>query len=511
MTHTPKHTDSKDENIIHNKKIVKGDTHPENLHISQIEDETSRDIASHETKKVIKKTKKRITPKEVDKLSAKPELGRIILTWEIKPDKKMAFIAINGKYFDEPDFRFLGRTQCDACSTIIPAEPLVSMKIKVQVVYLDGTISTGKVVETAALHKNVVMDEFEGRKMQIYLPDGYHEETDRIYPVIYMHDGQNLFSGRLAYLWEWQVDEVMDRLTAAGKIEKTIVVGIYNSSKRAEEYTPFADKSYGGGKAREFSEYVVDKILPYIEGKYRVSGKREDRAVMGSSFGGILSLWMGYQHPEVFSMVAAISPSMWIADGAMLYELNLRPKKDIKIWIDQGTGEYSDITRNAVTILIEKGYKYGEELVYYEVRGAEHNEIAWSKRIECPFIFFKGKPAQKIKKLKLNVQRVRHYAVGPYRYIINPVATFNNGMWYSLYETAKYSIEEGGKATIDKTGVLDFNGADFAVVRIQYQDLDESIVVKNPELAKKTKTARVVHREKSRKHKKVETKEVQKS
>ena len=507
MTQKPKHTGSKDENAI-NIKNIKADKHQKSYGTAK--GESSEDIASHETKKVINKAKKQIPPKEVDSLTATPELGRIILTWKIKPNRNMAFLSISAKYFDEPEFRFMGRTQCDECSTVIPAEPLVSMEIKVQVVYLDGTVSRGKTVETSALHKNVVLDDFEGRKMQIYLPDGYHEETDRIYPVIYMHDGQNLFSGRLAYLWEWQVDEVMDRLTAAGKVEETVVVGIYNSSKRAEEYTPFADRSYGGGKAREFSEYIVDKILPYIENKYRVSNKKEDRAVMGSSFGGILSLWMGYQHPEVFSMVAAISPSMWIADGAMLFELETRPKKDIKIWIDQGTGEYSDITRNAVSILIDKGYKYGEDLVYYEVRGAEHNEIAWSKRIECPFIFFKGKPAHKIKKLKLNVQKVRHYAVGPYRYIINPVATFDNGMWYSLYDTAKYSIEEGGKATIDETGVLNFNGADFAVVRIQYQNLDESIVVKNPELAKKVKTSKTVQRGKSRKHKKTETKNVKK-
>lgn len=444
-----------------------------------------------------KKPRKSLTLKEVESLNAEPETGKILLTWKIKPDKKIAFVTISGKYFDEPEFRFIGRAHCSDCSAVIPAEPLVSMKIKVQTVYLDGSVSMGKIVETTALHKNVVLDEFEGRQMQIYLPDGYHDEPDRIYPVIYMHDGQNLFSGRLAYLWEWQVDEVMDRLTTEGKIEKTVVVGIYNSSKRAEEYTPFADRSYGGGQAREFSEYIVDKILPHIENKYRVSDKREDRAVMGSSFGGILSLWMGYQHPEVFSMVGAISPSLWIADGAMLNVLETTTKRDTKIWIDQGTGEYSDFTRNAVSILINNGYKYGEDIVYYEVRGAEHNEIAWSKRIECPFIFFKGKPAEKIKKLKLNVQKVRHYAAGPYRYIINPVATFDNGMWYSLYNSAKYSIEAGSRATIDETGVLDFNGSDFAVVRIQYQHLDESIVVKNPELAKKTRPVKTGRKKKA--------------
>lgn len=503
MTHKPKLTESNDNIRIEEDKQ---DTRKPD----EIKDTKSTKNHSHKAKKTVKKPVKPRILKEVESLTATPELGRIILQWDIKPDKDMAFIAISGKYFDEPEFRFFGRTECTDCSTIIPAEPLVPLTLMVRVVYRDSSVSKGKTIKATALHKNVVLDDFEGRKMQIYLPDGYHEETDRIYPVIYMHDGQNLFSGRLAYLWEWQVDEVMDRLTATGKVEKTVVVGIYNSSKRAEEYTPFADRSYGGGQAREFSEYVVDRILPYIEKKYRVSDKREDRAVIGSSFGGILSLWMGYQHPEVFSMVGAISPSLWIADGAMLYVLESTPKKNIKIWIDQGTGEYSDFTRNAVSILIDQGYKYGKDLIYYEVRGAEHNEIAWSKRIECPFIFFKGKPSHKIKKLKLNVQKVRHYAVGPYRYIINPVATFDNGMWYSLYDTAKYSIEAGSKATIDETGVLDFNGADFAVVRIQYQNLDESIVVKNPELAKKTKTSKAVKKEKEKKHKKTETGKIQK-
>ena len=440
-------------------------------------------------------------PVIIKSLSAKPEVGSIILTWETEDHKDIDYIEISGKYFDQNEFHFFGRTDCKDCSLIFPAEPLAPLDLKIVAVLNDGTRSKEGTIKTTALHKNVVADEFEGRKMLIYLPDGYEEETDRIYPVIYMHDGQNLFSDRLAYLWEWKVDEVMDRLVAQGKVEKTVVVGIYNSSKRAEEYTPFADPSYGGGKARLFSKYVVEKILPYIENKYRVSTKKEDRAVMGSSFGGILSLWMGYQYPDVFSTVGAISPSLWVADGSMLYVLESVAKKDIRIWIDQGTGEYSDFTRNAVSILISKGYKYGEDLVYYEVRGAEHNEIAWSKRIECPFIFFQGKPAKKVKKLKLNVQKVRHYAVGPFRYIINPVATFDNGIWYSLYDTAKYSIEAGSKATIDETGVLDFNGSSFAAIKVEYKHISETLVIKNPEM-KKTKPGRKDRKEKKRSHKK---------
>jgi predicted alpha/beta superfamily hydrolase len=417
--------------------------------------------------------------REVYNLRVVEKVGRVKLSWELN-DQLVDHIEIWGKYLNDRHYwRYDGFHRMTR-SVELHLDPLARVELNVQLVFRGGARSRGRVVQATARHSNVVFDDVEGRTLLIYLPEGYHEET-REYPVIYMHDGQNLFSPRLAYIEEWRIDRAVERLVKEGKFEKTIVVGIYNSSKRAEEYTPFADKRFGGGKAREFTRFVVEKIMPYVETKYRISSKKEDRAVMGSSFGGILSLWMGYTYPHVFSVVGAISPSLWIADGAMLRELEDQPKKDIKIWIDQGTGEWSDFTRNAVSILINKGYKYGTELAYYEVKDAVHHERAWSERIDCPFILFKGKPSSQLLKMRLDVQQFRQFSVGPNQFVINPIGFFDNGMWYSLYASASFSIEGKSPAVIDETGVLQFNNAPEAKVIVRHSGKEESVLVRNPD------------------------------
>ncbi|MFP4497026.1 MAG: alpha/beta hydrolase [Vulcanimicrobiota bacterium] len=429
------------------------------------------------------------TAKEVQNLQAEPDVERVKLSWDLDDDG-VDFIEIWGKYCNDGEFwRYDGFHRMTR-AVELRLDPLAAVELKVKLKFADGTFSEGVSLETVALHKNVVFDEYKGRSLNIYLPDGYHEE-DRKFPVVYMHDGQNLFSPRLAFVEDWRVDEVMDRIVAQKKIEKTVVVGIYNSQKRGEEYTPFADRRFGGGKARDFSDFIVKEIIPYIEKKYKVSSKREDRAVMGSSFGGILSLWMGYTYPHIFSMVGAISPSLWIADGKMLLELQERDKKDIKIWIDQGTGEFSDFTRNAVSILIDKGYKYGEELIYYEVKGGKHNEVDWSERVECPFIFYKGKKAKKADWMKIDVEHVKQFSIGPLRTVINPIAHFDNGMWYSLFNSATYGLGEKNEAEIDETGILEFNNSRFAHVIVKYQELEETLVIKNPEPELETRLIKV--------------------
>lgn len=417
--------------------------------------------------------------RDVQNLTAEPRINKIKLTWDLNDDENVDHIEIFGKYFNDQHFWRYDGFHRFTRSVELYTDPLAQVTLRVVLVAKDGSHSPGKEVTATALDKHVVFDEVEGRKLLIYLPEGYHQEHVR-YPVIYMHDGQNLFSERLAYIWEWKVDEVLERLVTDKKVRKCVVVGIYNSSKRAEEYTPFADKRFGGGKAREFSEFVVEKIVPYVESRYRVSTNREDRAVMGSSFGGILSLWMGYTYPQVFSMVAAISPSLWVADGAMLKYVEDAPKLDIRIWMDQGTGEWSDFTRNMVEILINKGYRYGRELIYYEAKDAKHDEVAWSQRIECPFIMFKGKAPQKMDHWRVDIDHGRQYALGELRTVVNPVAHFNNGIWHSLYSSARYCLHGKTEAVIDHTGRIEFNGARQVTVKVDYEGHEKTITVKNP-------------------------------
>jgi predicted alpha/beta superfamily hydrolase len=428
-----------------------------------------------------------------------PYLGKVKIDWDLNIPN-VNYIELLGKYRKDHNFWKIEGYPKSTRAVELDLLPLAPIEIKIHLVFKDGTWSPGYYLQTNALHKNVVPDEVEGRTIHVYLPDGYDKE-DTYYPVIYMHDGQNLFCEKLAFVEDWQIDRAAERLVRENKLEKVIIVGIFNSSKRADEYTPFADRRFGGGKARDFSDFVVEKIIPYVESKYRVSKHREDRAVMGSSFGGILSLWMGYAYPEVFSVVGAISPSMWVADGAMLEELERQPKRDIKIWMCQGTEEWSTFTRNTVNILVDKGYKFGKDLVYYEVKDAPHNEVAWARRVECPFILFKGKQVNKCVDIRLDIQRVRQFSVGPVELVVNPIGYFDNGMWFSLYTLAEYSIEpvesskfdahkkdsnktilgEGmSELAIDNMGVVSFGKHKKAKVTVRYDGVERSVILDNP-------------------------------
>ncbi|MCE1248999.1 MAG: hypothetical protein LWY06_20365 [Firmicutes bacterium] len=432
-----------------------------------------------------KETQPRV--RDVENVAVVQKVGKVQLTWEMNA-QNVDHIELFGRYRKDEHYWLLDRFPRSVRSVELDLLQLAPIEIRINLVFKDGSWSEGVLIKTNALHKNVVEDEVEGRKIHVYLPDGYNEEKT-VYPVIYMHDGQNLFCEKLAFVEHWQIDEAVERLIRENKMGKVVVVGIFNSSKRADEYTPFADRRYGGGKARDFSDFIVQKIIPHVEQKYRVSGNREDRAVMGSSFGGILSLWMGYAYPHVFSMVGAVSPSMWIADGAMLMELATQPKKDIKIWIDQGTREWSDFTRNAVSLLVDKGYTYGKELIYYEVKDAPHNEVAWAQRVECPFIFFKGKPREKCIDMKIDIHILQKFAIGDMEIVVNPIAKYDNGIWYSLYTAAEYSLEpltgSDGKeipitAVIDRTGVISFKNDRQVMVKVKYRDLVKTVKVSNP-------------------------------
>ncbi|MBZ5622069.1 MAG: hypothetical protein LAQ69_25575 [Acidobacteriia bacterium] len=142
------------------------------------------------------------------------------------------------------------------------------------------------------------------RDLIVYLPPGYREGNRR-YPVLYMHDGQNLFDPATAFAGnEWHVDEVAEQLIAAGKIEPLIIVGIYNTGKeRIKEYT-----SGMGGKPPLYARMVVEEVKPFIDSHYRTLQGPDQTGLGGSSLGGLVSLAMGLKYPQVFGKLAIVSP-----------------------------------------------------------------------------------------------------------------------------------------------------------------------------------------------------------
>ncbi len=238
----------------------------------------------------------------------------------------------------------------------------------------------------------------DDRDIIVYLPPGYDTVRDRRYPVLYLHDGQNVFDRATAFLGqEWQADETAESLIRAGQIEPLIMVGIYNAgAHRIDEYTPTRGGSrQGGGKALQYAAMIIDELKPFIDDRYRTLDGPEFTGMGGSSLGGLVTLYIGLRHPEIFGKLAALSPSVWWRYGAILRMIrdNPVPEPRPKIWLDIGTGEGTRHTRDARLLrelLVCKGWQPGIDLAYLEDEGAGHSESAWAARMPWVLRFLFG-------------------------------------------------------------------------------------------------------------------------
>src|SRR6185436_13118305 len=166
------------------------------------------------------------------------------------------------------------------------------------------------------------------RTVVVYLPPGYQTSAVR-YPVLYLHDGQNVFDQATAFGEEWHVDETAQQLIIAGRIEPIIVVGVYNTGEhRVDEYTPtpLPDKGHGG-HADEYGRMLVDELKPFIDETYRTLPDAANTAMGGSSLGGLLTLHLGLRYPTTFGKLAVLSPSVWWDDRVILREVAALQKK----------------------------------------------------------------------------------------------------------------------------------------------------------------------------------------
>jgi predicted alpha/beta superfamily hydrolase len=232
------------------------------------------------------------------------------------------------------------------------------------------------------------------RDILVLLPPGYEEHPDTRYPVLYMHDGQNLFDAATSFIGvEWSVDETVARMVDDGQVRPLIIVGICNTPDRAFEYTPAADRSRGGGGAALYADFILNDLKPFIDRTYRTLPDRESTGVAGSSLGGLVSLYLAWSHPDVFSRVAAMSTSYgWADQWIVNFLAEKEPPPAVRLWLDMGTAEDStdrdrdgvpdiiQLHRRVRDILMEKGLTIPGRMRYVEDEGAVHNERAWSAR-----------------------------------------------------------------------------------------------------------------------------------
>jgi predicted alpha/beta superfamily hydrolase len=226
------------------------------------------------------------------------------------------------------------------------------------------------------------------RNILVYLPPNYDARNERAYPVLYLQDGQNLFDPATSFIpgEHWRLREAADALVAAHRIEPVILVGIENAgTERINEYTHTRDaKREAGGEAPKYAQMLVEELIPMIQGRYRAATAPQSTGIGGSSLGGLVSLYVGLRHPEVFGNIAAMSPAAWWDNRAILatidgFDYETRPR----IWLDIGGREGENAVRDARLVrdrLIANGWHAPENLRYVEERNAEHTERAWARR-----------------------------------------------------------------------------------------------------------------------------------
>lgn len=236
------------------------------------------------------------------------------------------------------------------------------------------------------------------RDILVYLPPSY-EKSDRHYPVLYMHDGQNIFDDATSYVGEWQVDESMEKLAQEGL--EVIVVGVPNAGvERLNEYSPFKDPQHGGGKGDAYLEFLTQTLKPMIDAEFRTLPDRDNTGVMGSSMGGFISMCAYYRCPQVFGKAGVVSPSFWFGSSVIYEFVAKAPKLRGKLYMDVGFEEitlshvssrrYLQGVRRMHKILLEKGWKEGQNYLYVEDPIGVHNEAHWARRFPDMMRFLFG-------------------------------------------------------------------------------------------------------------------------
>jgi predicted alpha/beta superfamily hydrolase len=212
------------------------------------------------------------------------------------------------------------------------------------------------------------------KKIWIYLPKNY-DAAKKKYPVIYMHDAQNLFDAKTSFVGEWNVDEKLDSLKA-----QVIVVGIeHGNDKRIDELTPYKNAKYGGGNADNYLEFIVNNLKPKIDAQYRTKPNAGNTAIMGSSLGGLTSFYAILKYPKVFGKAGVFSPSFDYSKDIYTATENTKKIK-AKIYFLYGDNEDVDMVPNMNkmdVLLAEKRCECQHLTKKRMVKGGQHNEKLW--------------------------------------------------------------------------------------------------------------------------------------
>lgn len=219
------------------------------------------------------------------------------------------------------------------------------------------------------------------RRVIVSVPPGHGETTAR-WPVVYMHDGQNLFDDATSFAGSWRL---VDALASASRLgADAIVVGVWNGAeRRLLEYGPFEDPQVGGGGAGAYVDWIADVLRPIIDQRFCTIRDRTHTGLAGSSMGGLVSLYGLFARHDAFGFAGVMSPSLWFANAAIFDYVRQQPWRDARLYLDIGAREGERMVANARRmrdLLVAQGYEPGVRLRWMEDAAGVHHESCWGRR-----------------------------------------------------------------------------------------------------------------------------------
>ena len=254
----------------------------------------------------------------------------------------------------------------------------------------------GGPASTAAANVQVISTNFaipqlnRSRRVWLYLPPAYAANPGRRYPVLYLHDGQNVFDAATSFAGEWGVDEALNQLAANGQdATGCIVVAIDNGgSTRLDEYSPWANPRYGGGQGDQYVDFLANTLKPYIDVNYRTMPGRSSTGVGGSSMGALIATYAASRYPAVFGKVAVFSPAFWFARQPLMQYLHQHPvPADTRFYFVSGTTEDVDMVPDmaAVRDSLQRGGVLPANLNFQTRTDGQHTEWFWRREFPAAY------------------------------------------------------------------------------------------------------------------------------
>ena len=242
---------------------------------------------------------------------------------------------------------------------------------------------------TASENVRVFSEEFEmpqlhrARRISIYLPPDYVTSTEH-YPVLYMHDGQNVFDAATSYSGEWKVDETLNRLHDEEGFGLIVVAIDHGGDKRLNEYAPYDHQKYGRGEGDVYLDFVANTLKPAIDRKYRTNPDKKNTAIMGSSMGGLISHYAVLKHPNTFGKAGIFSPSFWMAEPIFDLTKTFSSSPDLKLYYLAGGNEGKELVANVkrMSAILDGNEFLQANYTLKIVTNGIHSESFWKEEFE---------------------------------------------------------------------------------------------------------------------------------